>query len=130
MAKQVMESRLADKVCLELTAVIKRKNRQDGRTEADIKLPPQVQQKIQSYHSATNEILRHFWSSFEPYKPEKNNRMIEGLKKQQEKLKDILVTVVSYDGDPERCKQTLMPVLQAVDRALESSKKRGKKKRV
>lgn len=34
MAKQVMESRLADKVCLELTAVIKRKNKHDDRTEA------------------------------------------------------------------------------------------------
>lgn len=71
----------------------------------DIKLPPQVQQKIQSYHSATNEILRHFWSSWEPYKADKNLRMIEGLKKQQEKLKEILVAVVSYEGDPERCKQ-------------------------
>lgn len=71
----------------------------------DVKLPPQVQQKIQSYHSATNEILRHFWSSWEPYKADKNLRMIEGLKKQQEKLKEILVAVVSYEGDPERCKQ-------------------------
>lgn len=70
-----------------------------------MKLPPQVQQKIQSYHSATNEILRHFWSSFEPYKPEKNIRMIEALKKQQEKLKDIVGAVVGSDGDAERCKQ-------------------------
>ncbi|KAG2206861.1 hypothetical protein INT47_007618 [Mucor saturninus] len=136
MAKQVMEARLADKVCLELTATIKRKIRHDDKsisgilTYIKVRLPPQVQQKIQGYHSATNEILRHFWSSFEPYKPEKNIRMIEALKKQQEKLKDILGAVAGSDGDAERCKQTLMPVLQAVDRALEASKKRGKKKRV
>jgi transcription initiation factor TFIIH subunit 1 len=71
----------------------------------DIKLPPQVQQKIQSYHSLTNEILRHFWSSYEPYKAEKNLRMVESLKKQQEKLKEVLIAVVSYEGDPEKCKQ-------------------------
>ncbi|GAA5807349.1 hypothetical protein MFLAVUS_000707 [Mucor flavus] len=130
MAKQVMESRLADKVSLELTAIIKRKIRHDDKSVAEVKLPPIVQQKVQSYHSATNEILRHFWSSFEPYKAEKNTRMVEALKKQQEKLNDILATVVNYEGDAEKCKQTLMPVLQAVDRALESSKKRGKKKRI
>lgn len=71
----------------------------------DNKLPGSVQQRIQGYHSATNEILRHFWSSYEPYKPDKNNRMIEGLRRQQERLKEILISVVSYDGDPERCKQ-------------------------
>lgn len=32
MAKQVMESRLADKVCLELTGTIKRKIRHDDRS--------------------------------------------------------------------------------------------------
>jgi transcription initiation factor TFIIH subunit 1 len=68
-----------------------------------VKLPPKVQQQIQSYHSATNEILRHFWSSFEPYRADKNPRMIEALKKQKEKLKDILQAVASYDGDQERC---------------------------
>lgn len=31
--------------------------------------------------------------------------MIEALKKQQEKLKDILATVVNYEGDAEKCKQ-------------------------
>lgn len=71
----------------------------------EVKLPPIVQQKVQSYHSATNEILRHFWSSFEPYKAEKNTRMVEALKKQQEKLNDILATVVNYEGDAEKCKQ-------------------------
>lgn len=34
MAKQVMESRLADKVCLELTATIKRKIRHDDKSIA------------------------------------------------------------------------------------------------
>ncbi|CAO3636561.1 unnamed protein product [Mucor hiemalis] len=130
MAKQVMEPKMSDKVCVSLTATIKKKIRNEDKSANDIKLPPQVQQKVQSYHSATNEILRHFWSSFEPYKPEKNLRMIEGLNKQQEKLKEILNIVASHDGDSERCKQTLMPVLQAVDRALETSKKRGRKKRV
>ncbi|KAL7309972.1 RNA polymerase II transcription factor B subunit 1 [Mucor circinelloides] len=129
MTNDIINPRAADKVCVELTNIIKKKIRHDDRSAADVKLPPQVQQKIQSYHSATNEILRHFWSSWEPYKADKNLRMIEGLKKQQEKLKEILVAVVSYEGDPERCKQTLMPVLQAVDRALETSKKRNKKKR-
>jgi transcription initiation factor TFIIH subunit 1 len=71
----------------------------------DTKLPPPIQQKVQSYHSATNEILRHFWSSFEPYKSDKNKRMVDGLKKQQEKLKEILNTVVQNDGDKDRCKQ-------------------------
>lgn len=70
----------------------------------DVKLPNQVQNKIQSYHSATNEILRHFWSSFEPFKADKNARMVESLKQQQAKLKEILVTVVSYDGDEQKCK--------------------------
>ncbi|KAI8082394.1 hypothetical protein BDF21DRAFT_262007 [Thamnidium elegans] len=35
MAKQVMESRLADKVCLELTAIIKRKVRHDDKSVAE-----------------------------------------------------------------------------------------------
>lgn len=67
-------------------------------------MPPPIQQKVQSYHSATNEILRHFWSSFEPYKEEKNTRMVEALKKQKEKLKEVLITVQSYKGDVDRCK--------------------------
>jgi transcription initiation factor TFIIH subunit 1 len=95
----------------------------------DNKLPGSVQQRIQGYHSATNEILRHFWSSYEPYKPDKNNRMIEGLRRQQERLKEILISVVSYDGDPERCKQTLAPLMTAINKALEVSKKRVQKKR-
>jgi transcription initiation factor TFIIH subunit 1 len=105
MAKQVMQSHSADQVCVELTNTIKRKIRHDDKSTADIKLPPPVQQKIQNYHSLTNEILRHFWSSYEPYKADKNLRMVESLKKQQEKLKEVLIAVVSYEGDPEKCKQ-------------------------
>ncbi|KAI8047662.1 uncharacterized protein B0P05DRAFT_565517 [Gilbertella persicaria] len=127
MARQVIKPRSADKVCMELTHVIKRKVRHDEKSVQDVKLAPQLQQKIQSFHSATNEILRHFWSSFEPYKAEKNSRMIEGLKKQQEKLKELLTLVSNHEGDAERCRRTLMPVLQAMDRAFEQSKKRGKK---
>lgn len=79
--------------------------------------------------------------------------MIEGLRRQQEKLKEILISVVSYDGDPERCKQvryrkkkkkdetykymlfylciiqTLAPLMTAVNKALETSKRRLQKKR-
>lgn len=68
-------------------------------------MPQQVQQQIQGFHSTTNEILRHFWSSWDPYVAEKNLRMIESLKKQQVKLKDVLALVVSYEGNPEKCKQ-------------------------
>ncbi|CEP18809.1 hypothetical protein [Parasitella parasitica] len=117
MTNQIIKPRAADNVCNELTNTIKKKIRHDDKSATDVKLPPQVQQRIQSYHSATNEILRHFWSSWEPYKADKNVRMIDGLKKQQEKLNELLTTV------------TLMPVLHAVDRALETSKKRSKKKR-
>ncbi|OBZ83977.1 General transcription factor IIH subunit 1 [Choanephora cucurbitarum] len=130
MARQVIQPRVADRVCMELTNVIKRKIRHDDKSAQDVKLTPQLQQKIQSFHSATNEILRHFWSSFEPYKPAKNMRMIEGLRKQQEKIKELLATVAHSDGDTERCKQALMPVIQAVDRALEQSKKRNKVKKI
>ena len=73
MATQAIDPRLADKVCLALTTTIKRKLYSQDKSANDMKLPPQAQQKIQSYHSATNEILRHFWSSFDPYKAEKES---------------------------------------------------------
>ena len=73
--------------------------------QLDVKLPPQVQQKVQSYHSATNEILRHFWASYDPYKADKNTRMADGLKKQREKFNEILITVNSYQGDVDKCKR-------------------------
>ncbi|RCI06635.1 RNA polymerase II transcription factor B subunit 1 [Rhizopus stolonifer] len=129
MTKQIMSPGAADAVCADLTSTIKKKVKKGHNASTDTKLPNSVQQKIQSYHSATNEILRHFWSSYEPYKPDKNNRMIEGLRRQQEKLKEILISVVSYDGDPERCKQTLAPLMTAVNKALETSKRRLQKKR-
>ncbi|KAI8988724.1 hypothetical protein BDB01DRAFT_782937 [Pilobolus umbonatus] len=107
LTKPIMKNNMADNVCLELTNVIKKKIKHDNKSSTDVKLPPQVQQKIQSYHSATNEILRHFWASFEPYKADKNSRMVESLKSQQQKLKEILITVVSFDGNPEKCKQVI-----------------------
>jgi transcription initiation factor TFIIH subunit 1 len=72
--------------------------------DLDVRFPPQIQQKIQSYHSATNEILRHFWASYEPYRAEKNHRMVEGLRKQQAKL-DELVKALKNEGDMERCRK-------------------------
>ncbi|KAI8138403.1 hypothetical protein BJV82DRAFT_631379 [Fennellomyces sp. T-0311] len=130
LTKAVMEPKTANKACLTLTEFIKRKVQHDRKISAsDIKLPPMVQQKVQSYHSATNEILRHFWSSFEPYKADKNIRMVESLKKQKEKLNEVLITVNSYQGDVERCKRMLLPVMLAVDKALDASKKRGKKRK-
>ncbi|KAF7732507.1 RNA polymerase II transcription factor B subunit 1 [Apophysomyces ossiformis] len=130
LTRHVMRPKVADKVCHDLTMTIKRKIRHDQRANAsEVKLPTALQQKIQSYHSATNEILRHFWSSFEPYRAEKNARMTEGLKKQQERLKGILVTVNSHKGDVSHCEQMLLPVMSAVDRALEASRKRAKRKR-
>ncbi|KAI9275888.1 hypothetical protein BDA99DRAFT_198166 [Phascolomyces articulosus] len=96
----------------------------------DVKLPPHILQKIQSYHSATNEILRHFWSSFDPYKADKNVRMVESLKKQRSKLKDVVELVKDAGGDVERCKMMLHPVVQAVNKALESSERRGKKRKL
>ncbi|KAG1139245.1 hypothetical protein G6F37_009903 [Rhizopus arrhizus] len=129
MIKQVMTTGAADTICTDLTSTIKKKVKYSHKSSTDNKLPGSVQQRIQGYHSATNEILRHFWSSYEPYKPDKNNRMIEGLRRQQERLKEILISVVSYDGDPERCKQTLAPLMTAINKALEVSKKRVQKKR-
>ncbi|CEG70981.1 hypothetical protein RMATCC62417_06783 [Rhizopus microsporus] len=129
LSKQTIPTGAADGVCTDLTSTIKKKARHVDKTSSDFKLPSAVQQKIQSYHSATNEILRHFWSSYEPYKPDKNNRMTEGLKRQQEKLKEILISVVSYEGDPDKCKQTLAPLLTAVNKALEAAKKRVQRKR-
>ncbi|KAI8887742.1 hypothetical protein K501DRAFT_241856 [Backusella circina FSU 941] len=130
MAKQVVNARAADRVCDELTTIIKKKMRYSDKAATDVKLPPQIQQRVQIYHSTTNEILRHFWASFEPYKAEKNHRMVDGLRKQQIKLNELLKTVESVDGDVERCKKTLMPVMSAVDRAFEAAKKRGKRKPV
>ncbi|KAI7868323.1 hypothetical protein BDF14DRAFT_1795356 [Spinellus fusiger] len=106
MTKHVMRPKVADKVCHDLTLSIKRKARHDLRSSVtDAKLPPLVQQKVQSYHSATNEILRHFWSSFDPYKADKNIRMVESLRKQQEKINEVLIAVNSHQGDVNRCKQ-------------------------
>ncbi|KAI9499574.1 hypothetical protein BDB00DRAFT_794531 [Zychaea mexicana] len=128
--KSVMEPRAANNAYSTLTEYIKRKVQHDRKISAsDAKLPPMIQQKVQSYHSATNEILRHFWSSFEPYRADKNIRMAESLKKQKEKLKEVLTTVNRYEGDVERCRKMLQPVIDAVDKALEASQKRGKKRK-
>ncbi|KAG0174169.1 RNA polymerase II transcription factor B subunit 1 [Apophysomyces sp. BC1015] len=130
LTKHVMKPKVADKVCHDLTLMIKRKVRHDQRANSsDFKLPTAVQQKIQSYHSATNEILRHFWSSYDPYRVEKNTRMAEGLKRQQERMKEILITVNSYKGDVGHCEQMLLPVMSAVDKALDASRKRARRKR-
>ncbi|KAI8981827.1 hypothetical protein BDF20DRAFT_863451 [Mycotypha africana] len=125
-----VKKRVADAVCEELTDTIKKKARYNEKSATDMRFPPQVQSKIHAFHMATNELLRHFWSSWEPYRADKNQRMVESLKRQKDKLKEVLISVVSFQGDPEKCKQTLMPDLQAVDRALETSQKRvnGRKK--
>ncbi|KAL1929747.1 hypothetical protein VTP01DRAFT_1885 [Rhizomucor pusillus] len=131
LTKSVMRPQVADKVCQTLTHAVKRKAQHAEKiSKNDIKLPPPIQQKVQSYHSATNEILRHFWSSFEPYKEEKNTRMVEALKKQKEKLKEVLITVQSYKGDVDRCKLMLSPVLAATEKALEISEKRKKRRKL
>jgi transcription initiation factor TFIIH subunit 1 len=52
----------------------------------DLKFPVSLQQKIKNHHGKSNEILRHFWSSFIPYKAEKNKRMVEGLRCQRDKF--------------------------------------------
>lgn len=71
----------------------------------DLKLPPQVQQKMLDYHSTTNEILRHFWSSFVPYKVEKNKRMVESLRRQKDKMNEVLITANSYRANLDVIKQ-------------------------
>lgn len=71
----------------------------------DEKLPTPALLAIQSYHSATNEILRHFWSSNDPYRADKNARMVEGLKRQQKKYNEVLITVNSHRGDVDRGKE-------------------------
>lgn len=59
-----------------------------------------------AYQSATNELLRHFWASAEPnYRPDKNTRMVEALKKQQEKVKEVLIVANAEGIDIERIKQ-------------------------
>lgn len=73
----------------------------------DLKLPPQVQQKMLDYHSTTNEILRHFWSSFVPYKAEKNKRMVESLKRQKDKMNEVLITANSYKANLDVIKQVI-----------------------
>ncbi|CDS02639.1 hypothetical protein LRAMOSA00044 [Lichtheimia ramosa] len=130
LTKSVMKPKTADSAYRQLTESIKRKVMHDQQIAgADVKLPPQVHQKVQSYHSATNEILRHFWASYDPYRADKNTRMADGLKKQREKLNEILITVNSYQGDVDKCKRMLTPVMVAVDIALKAAQKKANKKR-
>ncbi|ORZ03165.1 hypothetical protein BCR43DRAFT_38191 [Syncephalastrum racemosum] len=107
LTKPVMKPRVADKACLTLTKAIKRKVRHDERAMGpDARLPPQLQAKVQNYHSATNEILRHFWASYEPYRADKNLRMMDSLRKQQkEKLNEIRTAANSLDADLDRVLQ-------------------------
>ncbi|KAM3578831.1 RNA polymerase II transcription factor B subunit 1 [Umbelopsis sp. WA50703] len=80
------------------------------------------------YHSTTNEILRHFWSSFSPYKAEKNKRMVDSLRRQREKINEVLISANSYKVNLDSIKQALGPVMKAVDTALNAAAKRPQRK--
>jgi len=123
LTKQLMTPRAAVSVTGSLTEIIKSKNRHRSM-DPDLKLPPQVQQKMLDYHSTTNEILRHFWSSFVPYKAEKNKRMVESLKRQKDKMNEVLITANSYKANLDVIKQALGPVMKAVETALKSADKK------
>ncbi|CAO3664100.1 unnamed protein product [Umbelopsis ramanniana] len=123
LTKQLMTPRAAVNVTGSLTEIIKHKNRNESM-DPDLKLPAQVQQKMIDYHSTTNEILRHFWSSFVPYKAEKNRRMVDSLKRQKEKMSEVLITANSYKANLDAVKHALSPVIKAVDTALKSAEKR------
>ncbi|CAO3669230.1 unnamed protein product [Umbelopsis vinacea] len=124
LTKHLMTPRVAASVTGSLTEIIKHKNRHRSM-DPDLKLPPQVQQKMLDYHSTTNEILRHFWSSFVPYKVEKNKRMVESLRRQKDKMNEVLITANSYRANLDVIKQALNPLMKAVDTALKSADKRA-----
>ncbi|KAG2183387.1 hypothetical protein INT43_006393 [Umbelopsis isabellina] len=122
----LMTPTAAANVTSSLTAIIKHKNR-NSSMELDLKLPPQMQQRLMDYHSTTNEILRHFWSSFSPYKAEKNKRMVDSLKRQREKINEVLISANSFKVNLESIKQA-SPVMKAVDTALKAAAKRPQRK--
>ncbi|KAI8577586.1 hypothetical protein K450DRAFT_251531 [Umbelopsis ramanniana AG] len=123
LTKQLMTPRAAVNVTGSLTEIIKHKNINQSM-DPDLKLPAQVQQKMIDYHSTTNEILRHFWSSFVPYKAEKNRRMVDSLKRQKDKMSEVLITANSFKANLDAVKHALSPVIKAVDTALKSAEKR------
>jgi transcription initiation factor TFIIH subunit 1 len=123
-----MNPKVADRVCMNLTDRVRKRSRYYEKSSnsgnertahsslfdlikswyfllLDEKLPTPALLAIQSYHSATNEILRHFWSSNDPYRADKNARMVEGLKRQQKKYNEVLITVNSHRGDVDRGKE-------------------------
>ncbi|SAM04691.1 hypothetical protein [Absidia glauca] len=106
LTKHVMNPKVADRVCMNLTDRVRKRSRYyEKSSNSDEKLPTPALLAIQSYHSATNEILRHFWSSNDPYRADKNARMVEGLKRQQKKYNEVLITVNSHRGDVDRGKE-------------------------
>ncbi|CAO3638956.1 unnamed protein product [Cunninghamella echinulata] len=128
LTKHVMDPKIGDKVCMDLTERIRKRKEYDGKSNSDQKLPPTALQVIQNFHSATNEILRHFWSSNDPYRPDKNTRMIEGLKRQQKKVNSVLDDISKSNGDIDRGKEVLEPLLSAMKSAFEVANKRRKTK--
>lgn len=126
-----MTPHAADSVISSFGETIKIKNRQHEKaSDMDLKFPASLQQKIQSHHGTSNEILRHFWSSFIPYKAEKNKPMVEGLRGQRDKFHEILIAVVTanyYHVNVERVKQVLHPLLNAIDKAIASAETRTQK---
>ncbi|KAI8339712.1 hypothetical protein BC941DRAFT_421236 [Chlamydoabsidia padenii] len=106
LTKHVMNPKVADRVCMNLTDRVRKRSRYYEKSSvSDEKLPAPALLAIQGYHSATNEILRHFWSSNDPYRADKNARMVDGLKRQQKKYKEVLITVNSHRGDVDRGKE-------------------------
>ncbi|CAO3614392.1 unnamed protein product [Cunninghamella blakesleeana] len=127
LTKHIMDPKIGDRVCMDLTERVRKRKEYDGKSNSDQKLPPIALQVIQNFHSATNEILRHFWASNDPYRPDKNTRMIEGLKRQQKKLNDVLNDVSKNHGDVNRGKEVLEPLLKAMKSAFEAANKRRKR---
>ncbi|RUS25797.1 hypothetical protein BC938DRAFT_471655 [Jimgerdemannia flammicorona] len=116
----------AERVMHELTGVIRKKLTRARAKESDAKLPVSIQHKLTAYQSATNEILRHFWASAEPnYRADKNARMVEALRKQQEKARELLAL-----AGPEDNERMIGPVTRAVDKALAEGRKKVLQKKI
>ncbi|CAO3595342.1 unnamed protein product [Absidia cylindrospora] len=128
LTKHVMNPKVADCVCLNLTDRVRKRSRYYEKSSvADEKLPTPALLAIQSYHSASNEVLRHFWSSNYPYRADKNTRMVEGLKRQLKKYNEVLISVNSYHGDVDCGKEVLAPLHVAMNKALDVANKRRKR---
>ncbi|KAL1925034.1 uncharacterized protein VTP21DRAFT_4688 [Calcarisporiella thermophila] len=130
LTKQTMDNKTARQVMDKLNSVIKAQVENRTREkQTDNRISPSILQRILSYQASTNEILRHFWASLEMDRSGKNARMVEALRKSQEKMNELLIAANAEGADLDRIKTIMQPLNVAVNKALETAATRAAKKR-